>query len=439
MLRWLTPTLLAALLVAPAAAAQPIPDRGGVGANRTQETYGTYGTHEPPELRAAPTPGPAHGAGFTAADRRSAEAAWGYIAANRQVGTGLVNGTAGFSYATTWDIGSGLAALVSAEQLGVIDRGAFTPLAERLLATLATLPLYNGELPNREYDTRTAQMVGLRHRAGQGSAGSGWSAIDLGRLLVWLKIAAAWYPEHAARVAAIVGRWKFDRLALNGEMNGTLFDGQRERLRQEGRLGYEEYAATGFALWGVQLPKAFDRDAITRVVVDGIELPHDTRNLAFLTSEPFMLAKLEVGPIDAAFDAAAAAVYAVQKRHAAATGVLVAVSEDSADAEPWFVYNNIYFDGLPWNCVDHNGRPAPRLGSLSTKAAFAWWAVFPDEYSERLKNAVGDRLATPRGYYAGIYGDGRINRSLNVNTNAAILESLLYVRRGRASFLKPSQ
>lgn len=369
------------------------------------------------------------------ADLASARTAWSYFRRNRRAATGMVDGVQGYSYVTAWDLGSTLGGIVAAERLGVIDAAELDEWLGALLATLARLTLYRNELPNREYDSRDARMVDLGNRPS--SRGSGWSALDIGRLLVWLRLVEQWYPRHAGAVQAVVARWDFGRLATGGEMHGVLVRGAGEDLRQEGRLGYEQYAAAGFALWGVELPQAFAREATVAVEVEGIGLRRDTRNLAFLTSDPFYLAAIELGGIETEFEALTEAVYRAQRRRAERTGVLTAVGEDSIDVPPWFVYSTLWIDGEPWRAVAHDGRPATEHRTLSTKAAFGWHALFPDAYSVRLLAAVQDTLAAEGGYRAGLYeSDGRPNRSLNVNTNAVVLESLLYVQRGRRPFLR---
>ena len=40
------------------------------------------------------------------------------------------------------------------------------------------------------------------------------------------------------------------------------------------------------------------------------------------------------------------------------------------------------------------------------------------------------------GYYAGIYEKKGVNKCLNVNTNAVILEAMLYLKRNKQAFLK---
>lgn len=368
-------------------------------------------------------------------DEEIARAAWRYFAANQQANTGMFNSVHTYPYTTLWDLGSSLAGLVAAEQLGLLDYGWFTKHLGRLLDTLAVLPLYNQELPNREYHTSTGKMVDLKNRLSNTGTGSGWSAVDIGRVLIWLKIIATWYPDFAKPVDQIVQRWNFTRLRQQQEMHGTWFDGQREIVWQEGRLGYEQYAATGYALWDIPLAKARDYDATRTVEILGVQLLYDTRNPAFLTSEPFCLAQMELGGIDDTFRHLTAALYRVQKRRWEDVNVLTAVSEDALDREPWFAYNTIYMQGHPWQAVTHKGQPCPGCKTLSTKAALAWAAIFPEAYSQRLRDKVKDLVHPTYGYYAGVYDNGPTNKALNINTNAIILETMLYVKRNGKPFI----
>jgi hypothetical protein len=179
----------------------------------------------------------------------------------------------------------------------------------------------------------------LDHRSLPSETGSGWSALDIGRILIWLKIVAAWYPEMKPLCERIVARWDFRRLRLNGEANGVSVENGKEYLRQEGRLGYEQYAVRGFSLWGIDLPAASGYAHIATVNILNVELRRDSRSYSFLTAEPFFLAQMEIGAIDPLFDDLAASVFEVQKRRWEETGILTAVSEDSVSLAAWFVYN----------------------------------------------------------------------------------------------------
>jgi hypothetical protein len=371
---------------------------------------------------------------FSKEDMEIARTAWQYFLHNYQANTGLVNAVHNYPYVTLWDMGSALAGFVAAEKLGIITMKDFNEKATRLLETLLSVENYNQQLPNREYNTHTGKMTDLRNRPS--NKGSGWSALDIGRFLIWLKIVEEWHPNLRNLVNKLVSRWLLERVCLYQELNGALFDGKKEHYRQEGRLGYEQYCAMGYQLWGYDVNKALDYEEVEWVAILGKKIPFDVRNNPFLTSEPFMLAKIELGGLDKEFNRIINDIYEVQKRRWQETDILTAVTEDSVNQKPWFVYSCVFYEGKAWNCVDNKGHTRPLLKNLSTKAAMAWASIFSDDYTQHLRNAVITVKHPKYGFYSGIYEDGKINNSRNVNTNAVILESMLYLKRGRKPFIK---
>lgn len=362
-----------------------------------------------------------------------AKTAWKYFEANYNTETGMVDSSIKYSYTTMWDLASGLAMLPSAEKLGVIDKITFDKYLKKILSTLSTIKLYKNELPNREYKTTNGHIaIG----ANESNIGSGWSAIDLGRTLIWLKIIKNWYPEYSKDIDKIVSKWNFKRLSKDDQMNGTYHNGQSEVLRQEGRVGYEQYAANGFLSWNILLKKALDYEPSKNIKILDTELIYDTRNVSYFTSEPFFLAKMEIGFIDPIFEKLTTNIYEVQKKRWSKFGAITSITEDSIDQYPWFVYNSISFAGKPWLCTNSGGKSYPDLKTISTKSSFAWNAIFNDSYSNMLKEKVLNINNSKYGYYSGIYEKGnKVNKSININTNAVILESLLYEKLGRKPFL----
>ncbi len=87
--------------------------------------------------------------------------------------------------------------------------------------------------------------------------------------------------------------------------------------------------------------------------------------------------------------------------------------------------------------MDNPGTPLavggyPQLRFISTKAAFAWQALMPnDSYTSILRKAVENLGNQNRGYLSGRYENSNlgVNTAIDVNTNAVILESLLYQAR----------
>ena len=368
------------------------------------------------------------------ADREQARLAWRYVQENLQANTGLVNGLSHHPRITLWEVGSALAALVAAEQLQLVPGVRFRSDVERLLVTLEGLPLFDQSLPNIEYDTETGRMVDAHGRPSD--RGMGWSALDIGRALVWLRILHDGYPDHREAVQRVIGRWQLARLVgPDGLLRGRWVDGGVETV-QQGRFGYEHYAAAGLAAWDVSAPTALDLDDVAFTELLGVTVPHDRRPGAFLTSEPFMLIAMELGGLNAGFARFIDAVYRVQKQRYEQQDVLSAISEDALTRPPWFVYNTVLHDGKPWQALGPDGRPQPDLAGLSTKAAFAWSALYDDAFSRALAAAARTLTHERIGFLAGRFDDGAPNPTLSLNTNAVVLEALLFKYRRGEPFLR---
>ena len=97
----------------------------------------------------------------------------------------------------------------------------------------------------------------------------------------------------------------------------------------------------------------------------------------------------------------------------------------------------MYADGEEWNCLSESGESVPELKQISTKAAFAWWVLYNDPYTETLLNAVKKLHDKDKGWYSGQYETtGSINKSITANTNGIILECLNYKLNGPLVRLK---
>lgn len=87
-----------------------------------------------------------------------AEKAWDYFKVNFNKETGLVNSVNRYHYSTMWDIAGNLAGYYSAFKLGIIDSTEYFSKTEQAFNSIENLPLYNKELPNREYDIKNLKM-----------------------------------------------------------------------------------------------------------------------------------------------------------------------------------------------------------------------------------------------------------------------------------------
>jgi hypothetical protein len=366
----------------------------------------------------------------------AARIAWRYFERNYHPATGLVSSVDGYPNTSMWDVGSTVFATLAARELGLVDAANFAARIDTLLWTLAMQRLFQGELPNKAYDAATGRMANYANEPSAG--GIGFSAIDLARLASALTILAERSPDHRKAVGRVLGRWRYCRLLGDGELHGAIVDDRGNvQIVQEGRFGYEQYAAESFVRLGFGMARArgYDRFAKDTRILD-VPVRHDTRDrkrfgaVNALATDPWVLGAFEHGR-DGERGELLRRIFEVQKRRWERTGVPTAAGEDHVDEAPWFVYGAIWVDDVPWHVVTTSGDDATRFRALSTKAAFALATLYPDDpYARVLRRAI-DRARDPdRGWYAGIYERGDVNKSLNANTNGIILEAILYERLG---------
>ncbi|MEX2280864.1 MAG: DUF3131 domain-containing protein [Gemmatimonadota bacterium] len=368
---------------------------------------------------------------------QAAALAWRQFDRLWQNSTGLASATPDYHKLTSWDIGSVLAALYSGRQLELIDQREYDRRLKRTLQTLRTMPLFEGGVFHKIYFASTAKMAG---RSGAvSSKGYGWSATDLGRLLTWLRIIADQEPAHRAEVERIVERMNFRKVVSGGYLRGqhTGSRGQPWQF-QEGRIGYEQYAARGFALWGQPVDSALDLARHARpIVVLGQPLLADARGLDRITSEPFILAGLETGWTPAMRELAINVLGAQEARYRE-TNLITIVSEDAVGVPPhYFYYYCVYCNGKPFMIdVTDPGKFLDKPRWVSTKAAFAWHVLLPGDYT-RLALDYAVKARTPNGWASGVFeGTGKPTNTHDINTAAIILEAAAFRKLGRP-FLAP--
>ena len=379
---------------------------------------------------------------LTPQEREYAAIAWQYFVNNRQPDTGFTNAADQYPSGTLWDQGNYLMALNAARWLELIDQNEFDVQLNQFLTGLAELPLVDGALPNKVYNTATGEMVDYSNNPTD--IGLGWSALDIGRLLTAFHIIRTCHPQYDDWISGIVASWQVARSAQGGQLYGAVVEPDGTILPvQEGRLGYEEYAARGYALWGFDVEEALDIEPMEWVEVAGINIPVDQRDYDttdannYVVSESYILEAIEFGWSEELTSHAEAVLQAQENRYNE-TGQLTAVSEDNIDQAPHFLYNTLYSNGTPWAVITEENEPYAELRTLSTKAAFGWYYLFSEKvYTLKLINAVNE-LHDPSngGFYAGIYEEtGDINMILTGNTNGLILEILYYKALGNQPLL----
>ena len=366
--------------------------------------------------------------------RQSARSAWNFVARSMSSGAGFVGATDTYPYMTVWDMASTLASIHSARQLGLITPAQYERAMHRSFSTIEKMPLYDKAAFNKLYASNTGAMVDRRNARSE--KGYGWSVLDHGRLLTWLKIVAANDTAYASRAQAIVSRLDMSRLVREGYLQGEDLnpaDG-RSRRYQEGRIGYEQYAAEGFALWGTRAERALDFASNGKpVMVYDQTVLADTRGNDLLTSEPFVMMGLELGWTSPTWRSLSLAVLAAQEARYKQTGIVTMVSEDAIPDPPaYFYYYLLYHNGKPFVVTTPGGDIAPGYPRwVSAKAAFGYHALAPSDYTWKALQTVKWGSAPERGWTAGVYeGTRNSTRAFNLNTAAVVLEAAAYYERG---------
>ena len=431
----MVPNFLSATILSAAVLMQCGPTEANGNSEQTQLAGTATVSTEPPAYapKVLKQPVPVDRAEVDRLFEEASRAAWAQVNAQYQAGTGLVNAQPTWAYPTAWDVASALASFYSARGLGYITDQEYKQRASRLLATMQKARLYQGIAYGRNYDAKTGELVGPDQKPH--ANGSGFSAMDLGRLLSVLAVVAKNDPDLAEAARAVATRIDARRVIQNGYLIGTeLNKSGTPESYQEGRLGYEQYAAAGFALWDMRANNALSaRSNAGRASVLGIPMTSDKRGLDRMTSEPFIMHGLELG-WNAEMRDMAWQTLSAQAARFASTGKMTMVSEDAINQAPhYFYYYCVYCSGKPFVINIHTpgvDLDGPRW--MSTKAAFSWLALLPNEYTWRAAQAVRPALDAKSGWATGVFeGTNRSTDTYSLNTAALILEAALYRKTGK--------
>ena len=373
------------------------------------------------------------------ADLKVAKIAWKYFENNYQEKTGLFNAANKYPSTTMWDTGSALAATLAAEDFGLISTKEFDDKVTALIKTLVTMGFFNNEAPNKVYNTKTMKMVTYANKVTPD--GIGVSVLDLARLTSWLNTLSCKHPKFKHQVDLALKRWDFTRLIKDGQMTSLKRDSKTGEIKefQEGRLGYEQYAAKILEKNNIKLPisSTYNNENRLDVKINGLVIATDNRtpeefhsNNSVVT-ESYIMDAIENG-YDDENRPLIDNIYQVQKRRWEKDGIVTAVSEDNINRKPYFIYNTIFSGGRSWVAKTSKGKVLNTHKTVSTKAALAMAILYPDdEYSAVLFDKVRSAYDPDKGWYSGVYESGEgYNTSTTANTNGVILSALLYKKYG---------
>lgn len=363
--------------------------------------------------------------------RDMARASWKYLNSYYQPSTGFVNATPDWFNTTLWDLGGQLLAFHAAKEIGLLPKEEYEERTRITLSTLEKVDLFQGVTFNRVYSTKDASL--------DKGAGAGWSATDLGRLLLALKILAIREPQFAEQAERIARRSDFRQIVKGGYLHGRVIgkDGKPANF-QEGRIGYEQYVAAGFAQWGADVRNAVTLQNGKPVDVLGVPLLGDKRSFDRLLSEPFILYGIELG-LSGPYRDLAANLLKAQEARFKSTGQVTIASEDAVAVKPHhFYYYCVYCNGKPFVIGLSSPRQLleePRW--VSTKAAFGWHALMPSEYTKKAIEHVSPALDPKKGWATGVYeGTQASTNTYDVNTAVVLMEIAYYQLRGRKPLIE---
>lgn len=377
-----------------------------------------------------------------------ARLAWVYVENNTQLTTGLVNSIDNYPTTNMAGIADYLLALTAAREFEFITSKEHDERLSLVLNFLNEMPLSIGQIPNKVYSTQTGQMVDYGNQPND----IGWSSIDVGRLLIVLAIVKQYNPEFTEYIHKAVLKWNFCELVNEeGELfGGTVNNGNVTRYK-EGRLGVEEYTSYGYLDWNIVPEKAMRIDPYNVATMYGIDFLFDGRDprefdvLRPVYSTPYLQLGLEfnwdnindLNSNDAThsnnvMSAMADSMYKIQEARWDNERIYTARGEHIVSGEPYFVYDAIYALGTPWITLSEDGSSYDELALVSTRVAFQMWALWKSDYTDRLMILVQELYDPDRGWYEGRYElNSRYEKSISLQTNAGVLEALLYKAHGK--------
>lgn len=366
-----------------------------------------------------------------------ARIAWKYFENNYHDSTGFVNSLDMRESTNFRDMTSYLMGMISAYEIGIIDKKVMDVRFQGFLKSLSKIKLYKDILPNKLYNPQTLQMQCAENKIS--GIGIGWSAIDIGRFFSFVHKIRLDYPQYFPLLKGGLKRWKIENMIENGYLFGIIANKDKSLHKvQECTLGYEEYCSIGLLRDGYDVNEAMSYvDFIKFKNIYDIEIGVDTRETEnqypynYLLSDPYLLEGIEYG-WNINSKELAYRIYQVQKERYHHTQIITAVSEDIIDSLSARLFYTIHADGKNWKCLDEKCIDSDKYKTTSTKAAFAWYVLFKDDYSEILFNNIQHLYDPQRGWYSGRFENtGLPNKSITCYTNGLILEALNYKVNGK--------
>lgn len=362
--------------------------------------------------------------------QQDAASAWSYFDWGARNFNGLVPSTAweengrlqGYAFATMWDLGSHLLALISAERLGIIDTNYFEESVARILKFIEA----------EKFEFKTARLPLLeRSLKSKAASRQGFDTADTGRLLIALK-ALDEHTRGALNVRTMIEGWGLEATLVDFKCHDV---SHRGKLKLRHSTSYANYFAAGYRLWGFDVAPVFDWSSPDIDMDQAVRTYREMARRGRIASEPHLTEEMELGgtphgrlAIDLLLQA--------QIEHHARTDAFICRSEIPIPGEPYFTYQGyqLHDDGGEFvvDASKESAMPALRrrgdVRFLSTKAAYLLSVLRAGNYSRALMAYMRPRLSTGLpGLPSGIHEiSGDTMQLTDINTNAIILEAIAH-------------
>jgi Protein of unknown function (DUF3131) len=264
------------------------------------------------------------------------------------------------------------------------------------------------------------------------------------------------YPAYTPAVDAVALDWSYLRVVRDGYLANAQLEeneGGRERIRVNPAtlLGYEEYAARAFQLWGFDVSRSVVGNEYDTIRVEGQPIPlrrKQSRSMPAQTSSetslntistPFILYGLEFG-FDPKMRAHVDAIFQAEAARYERTGTFSASGTTLINQAPYVVHNALVSNNTPWQAVTDSGENVTDQRMVSTAVAFAYLTLYPEHpYSQALWQATLDLYNPVLGYYEGFFEKaGRTAIGFSGGTNSLILQALLH-KNTQQPIIQPSE
>lgn len=351
-----------------------------------------------------------------------ARVAWQYYVNNTQP-NGLANARDGESWFSLWSTGSYLFAAIAAKQLNILTTDEFDERITAALLTLAQLPLNDQKLPAAYYHADSLQILGKADS----------SAIGMGRLFNALQTLLWRYPQHAAAVRDLFNQWNLSALIVNTTVRqgaAPLHHWALATDEPRNSFGYRLYASHTLRLIDSAAGLAVTNSPAGQqmIDIDGVMVPDEGLRTPWgrqtsLISLPYLLTGLELG-----FEVQSAEItwriMQIQQRRHSLRVSKPPIGTDYAEPAP------DYANAQTGRQLRQNSAP-DQTQLTSTRTAFAWYALFRNDWSEALRQQVQPLQVPGKGWQRGFNLNGSVNEIVDADTNAVVLESLAYIAKGQ--------